>query len=109
MIRVLLSAEAVIGQDLDDPALSNLTSSALDDHPLKFLPERFEAQDAALDFTELSLGDSVDRMAGAVRVVCQIEKLADCLQREAELATVANKAKPFQMSLAVTPLVTMGS
>jgi len=50
---------AVISQDLDNPALCDLSASAAAYHPLQFGLQGIETSDLAIDFAQMGLRDLV--------------------------------------------------
>ena len=102
---VLRGAETVVAQNLDHPAVGDGAVGALRDHPLEFRFERPEARDSCADGGKLGSGDGIGGGAGLVGPVRQAEKVADRLEREAEVAGMADEGQAVERRPGIEPLL----
>ena len=93
-----MQALAVIGENLDYPAMRNFLARALDYHPLQFDPKRFEAGDPALDLGKPRTRDGIRRGAGLGRLVLQRQQGANGVNLEPKLAGVPDEGEPLQVT-----------
>src|SRR5262245_2853868 len=101
----------VIGEHLDHAAtrdrafLARAGALAAPDHALELRAQRFEARDLALDVFEMRLGDAVGARARLLGPVAERQQLADRVEREAELARMADEREALQMLRVVNALI----
>lgn len=83
--KLVMSALAMIGQDLDDLAGLDPSVGATFNHPLQFGFERTKAGDLLLDLRQSGLGDNIGITAGLIRPILKRKQGADLIDLEPEL------------------------
>ena len=81
----------VVGQDFDDAAVGDAAMAALADHAAEFAAKRLQTRDLGFDVGEHVAGDAVDARAGLIRLVHELQELADGVEREAEFVDIVTK------------------
>ncbi len=104
----LVQAGVVVAEHLDDAAFGDTAVLAFLDHALDLAAQGGEAGDLLVDIGEMQPGDRIDITAGAVRLVGEIEQLADRLDCEAEIAGMADEAQPLDRRAVIGPPVAVG-
>ena len=68
----------MIPQHLDNAAIGDPSAAAIGDHAPQLALQGAQPRDPLLDLAEMRLGDAVGRGAGSVRMVGQVQQLANC-------------------------------
>lgn len=102
---MVMGTKRVIAQHLDHPAIGDLPACALHDHAFKFCLDGPQSSKATFNFRQLRPCDGVRGSAGLIRSVRQAEKIADCFQREAQIARIPDEGDTFHRLAAIEPLV----
>ena len=98
----------MVAQHLKNAAIGHPIRIAGTDHPLQFNAEGFEPHKSCLDLAKLFLGDGIDLRTGPVGRIRKVQQLSDRLQREAELAGMADEGEAVQFGIAIPPLAAFG-
>jgi hypothetical protein len=77
-------------------------------HAPQFDPQGLELGDLGFNRLQLVLSNVVGGLAGAFRVIRQVEQVADGIDRETELASVLDEREPSDGGLVVDAAVAMG-
>src|SRR6056297_1223488 len=94
----------MVAQHFQHTAISGVTAAAFMHHPLQFRLKGFKSGHTLLNLLELSPSDGIGLRARLVRMIAQIEKLADCVQREPELPRMPDERQAVKLTIAIAPL-----
>lgn len=75
----------VITKHFEDPAITCMTTTAFPNHALQLRAQGIEARQSLFDLFELSACDGIGLVARPVRVVAEIQKLPNGVQRKPKL------------------------
>lgn len=101
---MLPSAQSVIRQRCDDPALASSISAAVLQHPLKFHAQAVQHGDTSIHRVELPMRDLIGLCTTGLLLLGQHEKFAYCRQGKSEFARVANEAQLFPLNRPIATL-----
>ena len=96
---------AVVGQNLDHPALVDPAPLALGEHAFELGSKRGKPRDAALDVGEVSSGDLVGFVARPLWIIRKLQEIADGLDRKAEFARVADETQALPVASVIGAVV----
>src|SRR5262245_52552456 len=102
-------AQAVIAQDLDHPAVADAAMAAFLDHPLELLLKRLEPLQALLHFLKPAACYVIGALAARLGIVGDAQKRANGLDREAEVAGVADEGQALLIFPIVKPVAAFGA
>ena len=89
--RVVVTAQAVVGQGLDDAAVCGRAPAARRDHALKLAAQGLEPGDLAFHRPELLFSQGIGVLAWEVGMIGKFEKPADGVDGKAQLPRMLDK------------------
>lgn len=95
----------MIRQRVDHPAILHLSTPAGMDHAFQFRLESLQARDSAIHIVEMALGDFIDFRAGLLRMVGELQQLADLGLREPKFTAMADEGQPREVVGTINPLI----
>ena len=95
----------MIRERVDDAARGYRAAGASFDHALQVQLERRQPLNATFDFGKVHSRDAVGLGAWPAGRFTHGEKTADCFEREAQFASVADKSETLEACLVITALV----
>ena len=98
-------AMGVVGQGFDHPAFRDSAARTMADHPRQFVSERSQLCDPPLYLRQLRPGNDINLGAGAGRVVGQHQQRLDRVEREPQIAGVADELQAGNVRRAIWPPV----
>jgi len=105
LLPAMLSAEFVVRNHFDNPAIPHRVSWALLNHPSQFTTQGFQAPNAAFDLLKVDSRKMIRILTRLHWVIRQIQKIPNTVQRKTQFPPVTNELQPVQVSLTVSPLV----
>ena len=96
----------MVTQHFKNLAFCNAFAIALSNHTFQLFLEGLKTLNPLLDLAKLPPRDRVRIYAGLRWIVGQIQKLADRVERKAQLTLVSNKSEPVEILLIISPLPT---
>ena len=91
----------MIGDHADDPAVGGASMRAFVDHALQFGAKTLKRGDALVDGGDVAPRDGIGEVARLLRRRRQVEKRANVVDAEPELARVADEIEPTDFGIAV--------
>ena len=107
--NMLRLAKTVVGEGSDDVAVFYAVAVSVGDDAFQFVFQLLQAGDLFADVGKVLAGDLVGIAAGPFRMLAEGDQPADRLDRQAEIAAVADKGQPLHIGLAVAPLVAVAA
>jgi hypothetical protein len=94
----------MVAQHLQHTAIGRVPAAAFMHHPLQFCPKGLKSGHTLLNLLKLPASDGIGLRARLVRMIAQIEKLTDRVQREPELPRMPDERQTVKLSISIAPL-----
>lgn len=108
-LRVILPAEPMIAEGLDNPAFADGATRAGNDHAREFLFKRAELLDALAHRFQVSRCDPISVAAGPLWVVGKVKQRANVWKFETKRARVAHERQPADIAIGIEPAPALGA